>query len=155
MANSSFQIPLVAHNRTVKAWCLTGNFIAGTNPTQSEFDAVNFVDGFNLRLDAATQLENTGNLNYNSALKFSFITPMQDNKYKIFVRPYGSNPPLQIAHALNSEQYPKTTGSFWIRVGFFVVPSSGAPAQANRVNNQVTNISLWTSATSSIGVVVL
>jgi hypothetical protein len=152
MANSP-QLPFFAHNNTVKAWCLTSNHNIST-ATQADFDAKNFIDGYNLRLDYATQSSSSS---FRGALKFSFITPMRDNKYKVLVQPYSSSSIPTIAHALNSALYPKTTTSFWIRVGFFcnsttgVVPQSGS----GRVSNQVHNIVLWGNATASLGVVVI
>ena len=55
MANSQ-QLPFFAHNGTVKAWCWTGNSTTKTlNPHKNTFDAVNFIDGYNLRLEAVSQ----------------------------------------------------------------------------------------------------
>lgn len=147
---------LFGHNATVKAWCLTGNFQISSGG-QSEFDATNFVDGFNLRLDYDTQTTAT-RPNFGGALKFSFLNALPDNNYKVFVQVYGNTSPQypQIGHLLNSPEYPKTRDSFWVRVGFLVstgtTPSvSGYP----RLRNQLHNIVLWNSAASSIGVVVI
>lgn len=145
------------HNSTVKAWCVTGNFQISSG-SQTEFDAANFVDGFNLRLDYATQTSMLSN--YRGALKFSFINPLPDNKYKVFVQPYGDTAPLypKFGHVLNSSMHPKTNESFWVRLGF--ITSTSSPAQTNhqRTNNQVHNIVLWqtfSTSISSVGIVVI
>jgi len=153
MANSP-QLPFFAHNNTVKAWCLTSNHTSIT-ATQADFDAKNFVDGYNLRLDSATQTSTT---TFKGALKFSFITPMRDNKYKVLVQPYSTQNILTIAHALNSALYPKTTTSFWIRVGFLTNSTSGVASQSGSgrtLDNQIHNIVLWGNALASLGVVVI
>jgi hypothetical protein len=117
----------------VKAWCWTGNSTTKTlNPTQDAVDAVNFIDGYNLRLDAVSQTGVGAGITdvYGGfatgpygALRFAFITPMPDTKYKVFVQ-FGQNlgtqsfvvPPY--SHVLNSSVYPKTTTGFWVRLGF-------------------------------------
>jgi hypothetical protein len=155
MANSPV-LPFFAHNNTVKAWCVTGNHII-TATTQADFDARNFVDGYNLRLDYATQTSMASGGGA-GALKFSFITPMSDTKYKVMVQAYGWTSPLypQFAHVLNSALYPKTTTSFWVRVGFMCNSASTAPfSGSGRTSNQVHNIVLWSNAVSSLGVVVI
>lgn len=151
---TTFPSVLFGHNSTVKAWCVTGNFTITTGG-QPEFDARNFVDGFNLRLDYATQTQMSGN--YQGALKFSFINPLPTKDYKVFVQVYGNSSPQypQMGHVLNSSLYPKTRDSFWIRAGF--IASAGTPPISGhgRTRNQVHNIVLWGSAFSSIGVVVI
>jgi|688.fasta_scaffold246683_3 hypothetical protein len=117
MANSP-QLPFFAHNSTVKAWCHTAvSGTAITSFTTNKWDNLIFVDGYNLRLDPSNYAG--GSSIDGRALKFSFITPMQDTKYKIFIQPGVSRPaPTTVyAHALNSTQFPKLTTSFWIRVG--------------------------------------
>ncbi len=152
MSSSAIVVPFLAHNRSVKAWCFTSNHKDGSTTTQASFDTRNFIDGYNLRLDAATQTANQ----YVGALKFSFITPMTDTNYKVFVSVYGNASPLypQMAHALNSSVYPKTVNSFWVRVGFLASVGTGAPVASGRTNNQVTNIALWDNSNSNLGVVV-
>jgi hypothetical protein len=153
MANTPI-LPFFGHNNTVKAWCLTGNFAVTGSTTQTIFDSVNFVDGYNLRLDVAT---NTGAASVNAgALKFSFINSMPNTKYKVFVQCYGNNSPVypQFAHVLNSAAYPKTRDSFYVRVGFFQSPTTRFSG-VGRSDNQVENVVLWTNALSSIGVVVI
>jgi hypothetical protein len=158
MSSSAIVAPFLSHNRSVKAWCFTTNHSEGSvaSPAQTVFDTKNFIDGYNLRLDSATQIGGSSTGVF-GALRFSFITPMQDTRYKVFVSVYGSTSPLypMMAHALNSSVYPKTRNSFWIRVGYF--SSTGTPAQAGaaRLNNQLTNRALWENATTNLGVVVL
>jgi len=127
MANSP-QIPFFAHNGTVKAWCLTGRAFS-TTVTQEAFDAVNYIDGYNLRLSLTTQtyLAATNPDDYAGALYFSFITPMVDTKYKVFLQFHNVNNLLQDAHVLNSTTYPKTTAGFWVRTTCF----RGSPAGTN------------------------
>jgi hypothetical protein len=119
MPNSP-QLPFFAHNSTVKAWCLTGRAFS-TVLTQDAFDAVNFIDGYNLRLSLTTQtyLTATNPDDYAGALYFSFITPMKDTKYKVFLQFHNVNTLLQNAHVLNSTTYPKTTAGFWVRTTVF------------------------------------
>lgn len=133
MPNSP-QIPFLAHNSTVKAWCWTGTTTTGsaTSPSQVTVDAVSFIDGYNLRLDSVSHTNATaaayptGDV-YNgsasgpyAALRFSFITPMPDTKYKVFVQSSMAgaiNQYIPYAHTLNSSIYPKTTTGFWVRAG--------------------------------------
>ena len=167
MPNSP-QIPFLAHNSTVKAWCWTGVTItqSTSSPTQATVDAVSFIDGYNLRLDAVTHTNalpsiyanengNVYNANTNAsgvavgpygALRFSFITPMRDTKYKVFVQFCTPDPYIPYAHALNSSIYPKTTTGFWVRAGL-PVTSPGSST------NQMTNVTLFNG--SNMRVVVL
>lgn len=116
-----------AHNSRVRAWCST-SFYQSSVLTQAAFDATNFLDGFNLRMDVATQ-QLSGDLQYSGALKFSFINPLPDNNYKVFVQPFFQSgndtfgSPF-LAHVLNSAAYPKTKESFWVRMGFMVRPNT-------------------------------
>ena len=135
MANSP-QLPFFAHNNTVKACCFTGNSTTKTlNPHQNTFDAVNFIDGYNLRLDAVSQtgIAATTTDVSTGALRFSFIRPLLDTKYKVFVQhsvdghAYGAN--VGYAHVLNSSVYPKTTTGFWVRCGIPI----DAPTNTNQV----------------------
>jgi hypothetical protein len=121
MANSP-QLPFFAQNSTVKAWCHTGvSNIATTAFTTNKWDNAIFVDGYNLRLDPSNWISPGGVDAFGKALKFSFITPMRDTKYKIFIQSVFLNrltfPLPAYAHALNSTQFPKLTTSFWIRIG--------------------------------------
>ena len=129
MANSP-QLPIFATNSTVKAWCHTGVVnvsILGFN--DQTFNKGNFVDGYNLRLDGSSWIfPGGGSSVVGKAHRFSFSTPMQDTKYKIFIQPVfrrvsGFSVPAY-AHALNSTQFPKLTTSFWIRIG---VPTNSIP----------------------------
>lgn len=136
MPNSP-QLAFLAHNSTVKAWCWTGNSTTLTaNPTQDAFDAVNFIDGYNLRLDTVSQTGvAAGVSDVNSgALRFAFITPMSDTKYKVFVQhsvqggAFGAD--IGYAHVLNSSVYPKTTTGFWVRCG---IPIDAPGSTTNQV----------------------
>jgi hypothetical protein len=141
MANSP-QLPMLATNSTVKAWCHTGvSNVATTSFTTNKWDAANFVDGYNLRLDPSNWVS-PGAINVlGKALKFSFITPMRDTKYKIFIQPVflhngdnGSGISIPAyAHALNSTQFPKLTTSFWIRLGTPRQAGSTATVNVNQV----------------------
>lgn len=171
---TSHTIPVFAHNSTVKAWCVTTNHTSSQALTQNEFNELNFLDGYNLRLDVATQnnpitgvLDTNPNLYYTGALKFSFVTPMDSPQYKVFVSVYGYGPGgsgslgvgkfPQLAHVLNSSVYPKTQESFWVRLGFFSnANGSPRPTGSGRSHdNQVVNNKLWASGLTRIGVVVV
>ena len=125
MANSP-QLPMLATNSTVKAWCHTSVVdVQTTSFTTNKWDNANFVDGYNLRLDPSNWISPGSSATVlGKALKFSFITPMRDTKYKIFIQPMCRDPRTSTigttpvyAHALNSTQFPKLTTSFWIRLG--------------------------------------
>lgn len=129
------QIPFIGTGSTVKAWCLTARTVAATN-TQTDFDDANFIDGYNLRLDVHSQTylvtSGVGTNAYDGAVRFSFIEPMPDTRYKVFLQHYNwSDDPLY-AHVLNSATHPKTTNSFWVRCG--IIRGAGAtPDQNNEV----------------------
>lgn len=153
MANSP-QLPILATNSTVKAWCHTGVVNAATTPfTTNRWDNQNFIDGYNLRLDPSNWISPGASDALGKALKFSFITPMRDTKYKIFIQPVflyrGSLPIPAYAHALNSTQFPKLTTSFWIRLGI--------PGQADGTANpnQVRAITFNSASIIQIRVVVI
>lgn len=140
VVNSAIPSVLFGHNASVKAWCLTGRNYSPT-ATQPAFDAVNFIDGYNLRLDVDTQL--TGGIGsaatsvdvLSGALKFSFLNPMPDNKYKVFLQWYVDSTTSQetpFAHVLNSSKFPKTVESFWVRTGLPSFVASGS-SEANRI----------------------
>lgn len=160
MSVFSSAIPSVlhGHNASVKAWCLTARVRNATN-TQSAFDSTNFIDGYNLRLDVESQSNQIGTTPTglvgsadvsSGALKFSFITPMQDENYKVFLQAYvvdGSTPRnVTYAHVLRGPLYPKTKNSFWVRTG---IPNETSPG-----NNVITGIRLG-SKIMRLGVVVL
>jgi hypothetical protein len=155
---------LFGHNASVKAWCLTGRNYAAAG-TQAAFDAVNFIDGYNLYLDLETQTSGgvnvpvtTTDLVESGALKFSFITPMSNNKYKVFLQFYRDSSADQrptYAHVLNSSKFPKTTTSFWVRTGVVRTGAGGAQAaENNRILGLRMNIGVGLAA-ANIGVVVL
>lgn len=161
---SAISSVLFGHNASVKAWCLTGRNYSTTG-TQVAFDAVNFIDGYNLRLDVDTQL--TGGIGVaqtsdalvsgtnSGALKFTFLTPMADNKYKVFLQFYRNNITQQtntFAHVLNSATFPKTRNSFWVRTGLIdITPNNSS------VGNKINSVRLGTMSamTFNLGVVVL
>jgi hypothetical protein len=128
--SSAIPSVLHAHNATVKAWCLTAR-VYRANANQTEFDSVNFIDGYNLRLDVESQLNVTTPNVYTGALKFSFITPMIDSGYKVFLQTYALDNYTYptYCHVINSTEYPKTANSFWVRVGLPRLDS----ADANRI----------------------
>ena len=157
MANSP-QLPMLATNSTVKAWCHTGvSNVSTTSFTTNKWDNATFVDGYNLRLDPSNWITPGASDALGKALKFSFITPMRDTKYKIFIQPVflhrggsGSGIPIPAyAHALNSTQFPKLTTSFWIRLG--------TPRQADGTAtvNQVRAITFESISIIQIRVVVI
>lgn len=169
---SAISSVLFGHNGSVKAWCLTGRSWSAT-ATQEAFDAVNFIDGYNIRLDIETQL--TGGIGIaatnnalveSGALKFSFITPMRDNKYKVFLQMYRDGTVstsgfahTSFSHVLNSEKFPKTNQSFWVRTGVFRTGGGGA-GEVGRVVGLRTGLSGTVSNSGdfplgNIGVVVI
>jgi hypothetical protein len=109
---------------SIKAWCLTGFNSDLGGPTVR-----NFINGYNLTFDdaaysaqvAVTSLSQQGIST--GAIPFKFVTPMANNKYKIFasaktVGPqYAENGRGLLCHALNTSQYPKTVNGFWVRFG--------------------------------------
>lgn len=154
MANSP-QLPIFASNSTVKAWCHTGVVnVATTSFTTNKWDNANFVDGYNLRLDPSNWISPGGGVStLGKALKFSFITPMRDTKYKIFIQAeflHNASQDVPVyTHALNSTQFPKLTTSFWIRLG--------RPIQSNTSpdRNKVSAVTFDPNSLIQIRVVVL
>jgi len=127
MAQSSLT-PWIDSYRNVKAWCMTG--YAKTNgayggtftntPNQLQFDTINYCDGFNLRIHVDTQLleNNAANTSEDrGAIKFTFIEPMKDTKYKVFVKGMGNLAgTIFHPHMINDPiRYPKTKQGFYIR----------------------------------------
>jgi hypothetical protein len=151
--------PAMFHT-TPRAWCLVSNHLVSGTPTRAAFDERNFIDGYNLYIDKSSQDYTATNINFTGAMKFSFVTPMPNNKYRIFVNSYrtgASNLPF-MCHALNSDQYPKTPDSFWIRQGYWLTGSPGTndpPSVSPRTKNQIQNLRLWSNGGSVIGVYVL
>jgi len=154
MANSP-QLPFFAQNSTVKAWCHTGVFNPNiVPPTTNRWDNQNFVDGYNLRLDPSNLISGGADA-LGKALMFSFITPMRDTKYKIFIQADYLNDSAKAntipvyTHALNSTQFPKLTTSFWIRLG--------TPKQADGTAtvNQVRAVTFDSNSITQIRVVVI
>lgn len=146
MTSSSGVSSFFSSNASVKAWAL---FAFGTTPSLpvpssysstslGAVNAANFVNGFNLVIDqdkylalnssafAASGIENQTAYSI-GAIPLRFITPMPNDKYKIFVQPKlvgdavtsftAPNENAVLAHALNTPQYPKTKEGFWVRFG--------------------------------------
>ncbi len=157
MQSSHVNSTLFGHAAGVRAWALVSNHNKGAN--QSQWNDANFLDGYNLYLDLASRNVGTavgdGSGKFDGALKFTFVTPMPDNKYKVFV----SSGPIKdaaLAHVLDSAVYPKTKDSFYVRVGTLhnTGLNTNIPAAASRSHNQITTATLWSSAGTSLGLVV-
>ena len=157
MENSHVNSTLFGHAAGVRAWALVSNHNRGAN--QSAWNDANFLDGYNLYLDLASRNVGTAvgvdNGKFDGALKFTFVTPMPDNKYKVFVSS-GPGKDAALAHVLDSAAYPKTKDSFYVRVGTWhnTGLNTNIPAAASRSHNQITTTILWASASSSLGLVV-
>lgn len=157
MENSHVNSTLFGHAAGVRAWALVSNHNRGAN--QSAWNDANFLDGYNLYLDLASRNVGTsvgdGGGKFDGALKFTFVTPMPDNKYKVFVSS-GPGKDAVLAHVLDSAAYPKTKDSFYVRVGTWhnTGLNTNIPAAASRSHNQITTAILWSSASSSLGLVV-
>lgn len=120
----SAYIPAIFGGASIKAWCLTG-----FNPTLKGPTVRNFINGYNLTFDDTTyntQVAAFGDSQQGistGAIPFKFVTPMANNKYKIFASPktvgpqYAENGRGFLCHALNTPQYPKTVNGFWVRFG--------------------------------------
>lgn len=145
----------------MRAWALVSNHNKGTD--QSQWNDANFLDGYNLYLDLASR--NVGTVvsvdsgKFDGALKFTFVTPMPDNKYKVFVSS-GPGRDAALAHVLDSAVYPKTKDSFYVRVGTRLGTwhsnsiSAAAISATGRTHNQITTATLWSTAFTSLGLVV-
>jgi len=135
--------PLFPTGRRVQAWCVS-NLVSrrlttdtiGTNSgtpnlrgtpvnlTQEQMDTLNFIDGYNVRLDKRCIGKFTDLVSENIPFYFTFINPLPSANYRVF---------LQIRHSptrglwrgytflpwfapsiINTTKYPKT------RYGFFV-----------------------------------
>jgi hypothetical protein len=156
--SSSAALPLF--QTTPRAWCVVSNHATIATPTRASFDETNFVDGYNLYISADSQTSTVGGTNtrFQGAIKFSFVTPMPNNRYKIFVNAYRQAGLPFMCHALNSAQYPKTRESFWVRVGYWLsgVPGVNEPATGSgRTKNQIGNVRLWSNGSTILGVYVL
>ncbi len=140
MTSSSGVSSFFSSNASVKAWAL---FAFGTPPSLpipssysnaslGAVNAANFVNGFNLVIDqdkylALASSAYTSTMDIQTfysigAIPLRFITPMPNDKYKIFVQPKlvgdaSPNENVVLAHALNTPQYPKTKEGFWVRFG--------------------------------------
>lgn len=157
MENSHVNSTLFGHAAGVRAWALVSNHNRGAN--QSAWNDANFLDGYNLYLDLASRNVGTAvgddSGKFDGALKFTFVTPMPDNKYKVFVSS-GPGKDAALAHVLDSAAYPKTKDSFYVRVGTWHPNSISAAAisTTGRTHNQITTAILWSSASTSLGLVV-
>jgi len=158
--SSSAALPMF--QTTPRAWCMVSNHETAATPTRASFDEMNFVDGYNLYISADSQTSTTGtagqnNKTYQGAIKFSFVTPMPNDRYKVFVNAYRSAGLPFMCHALNSAQYPKTRESFWVRVGYWLtgVGVNDPITDSGRTKNQIGNIRLWSNGSTVLGVYVL
>lgn len=141
MTTSSGVSSFFSNNATVKAWALFAFGMPPNLPIPSSYsstslgavNAANFVNGFNLVMDedkyyalavsnAVSGLDTQTGYS-TGAIPMRFITPMPNDKYKIFVQPRlvgdigGAKAALVLGHALNTPQYPKTKNGFWVRFG--------------------------------------
>lgn len=143
MTTSSGVSSFFSNNATVRAWALFAFGMPPNLPVPSSYvaqppsagavNAANFVNGFNLVIDedkyyalavsnAVSGLDTQTGYS-TGAIPMRFITPMPNDKYKIFVQPrlVGDNgaakAALVLGHALNTPQYPKTKNGFWVRFG--------------------------------------
>lgn len=157
MQNSQVNSTLFGHAAGVRAWAIVSNHNRGAD--QAEWNTANFLDGYNLYLDLASRNVGTsvgaGSGKFDGALKFTFVTPMPDNKYKVFVST-GPGKDAALAHVVDSAAYPKTKNSFYLRVGTWHPNSisSAAISATGRTHNQITTANLWSSAATSLGLVV-
>jgi hypothetical protein len=141
MTSSSGVSSFFSSNASVKAWALFAFGTPPSIPVPSSYsnnslgavNAANFVNGFNLVIDQDKYLALTSSAmgqgvdtqtGYSiGPIPLRFITPMPNDKYKIFVQPkmVGDtavvNETAVLAHALNTPQYPKTKEGFWVRFG--------------------------------------
>jgi len=113
--------------QSVLGWCLTGFNSGLPGPSVS-----NFINGYNLTFDDAAYTEQRQSTTTSQqgkctgAIPFKFVTPVSHNKYKIFVQPrtvgavYSDDGRAFFAHALNTNQYPKTVNGFWVRFGMLL-----------------------------------
>jgi len=128
MANTAVT-PLSPAGGRVRAWCVT-KILYKLNPsdptptTQEMFDSVNFVDGYNLRLD----IESVTQPNVFIPYKFSFITPMQSKNYRVFAQlmcntnenmfqtasQVWGHQPYKTMVVYDVPRFPKTNRSFWL-----------------------------------------
>lgn len=150
MTSSSGVSSFFSSNASVKAWAL---FAFGTPPnlpvpssysnnSLGAVNAANFVNGFNLVIDQDKYLALTSSAFAASGIDtqtgysigpipLRFITPMPNDKYKIFVQPklvgdaVTPSESAVLAHALNTPQYPKTKEGFWVRFGQATRTSEG------------------------------
>jgi len=135
--------PLFPTGRRVQAWCvsnllsrrLTADTIStnsgtpnlrGTpvNLTQEQMDTLNFIDGYNVRLDKRCIGNFTNSASENIPFYFTFINPLPSANYRVF---------LQIRHSptrglwrgytflpwfapsiINTTKYPKTQYGFFV-----------------------------------------
>jgi len=127
--------------QTIKGWCHTGIQVVTNH--QQRMTQFNFINGFNLTFDDAKfydQITAVGGITdlrgrHVGAIPFKFVTPLQNDRYKVFVQPVAtngngryadsdlgsSNPRPLFAHCLFGNQYPKTKNGFWVRLGSHVL----------------------------------
>jgi len=143
---TSAYIPAIFGGSSVKAWCLTG-----FDGTLSGPSVRNFINGYNLTFnDAAYNAQRNTNGTSDQgictgAIPFKFVTPLPNNRYKIFVSPktvgpnYAENGRAFFCHALNTTQYPKTVDGFWVRFGMMTRGNDNTGAGFDTFINDITN----------------
>ena len=124
--------------QSVLGWCLTGFDSGLPGPSVR-----NFINGYNLTLDDAAYTEQIERTTLSQqgistgAIPFKFVTPVSHVGYKIFVQPrtvgtqYSDSGRAFFAHALNTNQYPKTVNGFWVRFGMMI--RTGDTSWANTI----------------------
>jgi hypothetical protein len=144
-----------------KAWCVYSPHIPTTS-SQSDINAKSLIEAYNLQLTTdypSIPTQTVTDPTWTNALKFSFLTPMTDNKYKVFLQYGNLNTAIapMYAHVINSEQYPKTKDSFWVRTGFTIRTNVVVPSISgvNVTPNTPGNIRLWSNSTVRLSVVVI
>lgn len=135
--------PLFPVGRRVQAWCVTQlrykQQPTDPNPTtQTMFDAVNFIDGYNLRLD----FQSVTTPSVFIPFKFSFLNPLSSKNYRVFAHvlhktdtyPIGSSGnesifPYRSPMVYDVPRFPKTKQGFWMGFTFLSSTSTDSYIQ--------------------------
>jgi hypothetical protein len=163
--------PLFPTGGRVRAWCVTSLAIRATSAgtasnvsLQEQFDALNFVDGYNLRIGAETA-------SATDRIFFKFVTPMQDSAYRVFIQPRmnpmtedlvnSNNTSLEqyrLCSVLNTSAVQKTKQGFWIRMGVSSISTwvnTQKIIRPDSVENRQSSTSNTSRKTIALSVVVL